>query len=389
MTQQTNRILGVPMSRRLVLSRGLRYGGGAALLGGMLPAVLAACGGDDDGESSSTEAPATTAGGTATTAGGSTAPAADLGAMDLRLSWIKNVEFAGSYMADTNGYYSQVGFSSVNLIAGGPSAQAAEIDVSSGTALVGLSAPDLVSAANAAGGELVIIGAQYQKNPFCVMSLATNPVATPEEMYGKSFGLQAANQAVWDAFVAASGLDDSQIEKFPAQFDPTPLVNGEVDTWFSFITNEPNLLKVEGIDTVSFLLADFGYPLVSEVYVVKKETIENERDKLKAFLLAEILGWHDVLKDPEAAAELTVTKYGSDLGLTAEEQVLEVHAENELIWTDDTKANGIFTITPELIAANIETLAKAGIDTTAEALFDTSLIDEVYAENPDLKTPPV
>ena len=90
-----------------------------------------------------------------------------------------------------------------------------------------------------------------------------------------------------------------------------------------------------------------------------------------------------------AAAELTVTKYGSDLGLTAEEQVLEVHAENELIWTDDTKANGIFTITPELIAANIETLAKAGIDTTAEALFDTSLIDEVYAENPDLKTPPV
>ncbi|MFT3854687.1 MAG: ABC transporter substrate-binding protein [Ilumatobacteraceae bacterium] len=377
----------------------LRFGGGTVLLGGTAGALLAACG--SDSKSSSTTAGATTsaAGTTATTTAGTTATTSaattgataapgSLGSLDYRLSWIKNSEFAGAYFADKNGYYKEEGFDPVNLIAGGPSAQPAEVDVSSGKALVGISSPDVTGAAIVQGGKLRIIAAQYQKNPFAVMSLASNPVKTPEEMYGKSFGLQSANQAVWDAFVAASGIDDSRITMFPAQFDPTPLVNGEVDTWFSFITNEPNLLKEQGVETYSFLLADFGYPLVSEVLVVSADSIENDRDTLKAFLRAEIRGWHDVLADPKGAAELTVNEYGKDLGLTAEEQELEVRSENELIWTEDARTHGIFTLTDELIASNIETLAKAGLTISAEDLFDMSLINEVYEENPELKTPP-
>jgi ABC-type nitrate/sulfonate/bicarbonate transport system substrate-binding protein len=378
------------MDRRMLLRRTLQYGGGVMMLG-PTASFLAACGGDDDGGSAdAATTPETTAAGATTpaTAAGGDAPA-DLGALDYRLSWIKNVEFAGAYIADTNGYYAAEGFSTVNLIAGGPSAQPSEVDVSSGAAFVGVSAPDVTASAILAGSDLKIIGAQYQKNPFCVMSLASNPVKTPEEMYGKKFGLQSANQVIWDAFVAASGIDDSQIEKFPAQFDPTPLVNGECDCWFSFITNEPNLLKIEGIETFNFLIADFGYPLVSETMVVKTESITNEREKVKAFLKAEIMGWRDSLADPVLGATLTVEKYGSDLGLTVEEQTLESEAQNELLLTDDTKANGLFTLTPTLLEEQIATLASAGIEVTAEQLFDMSLIEEVYAENPDLKTPPV
>jgi ABC-type nitrate/sulfonate/bicarbonate transport system substrate-binding protein len=378
-------------SRRRFLTKGATITAGGVLLGGGLPALLAACGSDT--KAATTAAPGATkaaAPGTAAVAG-TTAPAApaDLGKMSLRLSWIKNSEFAGSYFADKKGYYKQMGFSSVELISGGPSAQPIEVDVLAGTALVGISAPDLVAAAQAQGADLIIVGAQYQKNPFCVMSLAEKPVKSPEEMYGKKFGLQAANQVVWDAFVAASGIDDSKIIKVPAQFDPAPLVNGETDTWFSFVTNEPNTLKMKGIETYNFLLADFGYPLVSEVYVVKKETLEKERDKVKAFLKAEILGWRDTLADPKEAARLTAEEYGKDLGLDAAEQVLEVNAENLLIWTDDTRKNGIFTVTPELVKANIDTLAKAGLKADAAKLFDFSVIEEIYAENPDWKIPPV
>ncbi len=54
------------------------------------------------------------------------------------------------------------------------------------------------------------------------------------------------------------------------QFDPQPLVTTqEVDGWFSFFTNEPNLLKTKGVDTVVMLLNDHGYPMVSEIYVVR------------------------------------------------------------------------------------------------------------------------
>ena len=397
------------LNRRDFLRKSALWGTGGALLAGGFPALLAACSKDKAADTTAAAAETTAAAAdttaaavadttaaaaaetTAAVAAAETtaaAAAADLGKMSLRLSWIKNSEFAGSYYADSKGYYKQMGFSEVELISGGPSAQPMEVDVVSGKALFGISSPDITAAAIAKGAEIVIIGVQYQKNPFCVMSLADKPVKTPEEMYGKKFGLQAGNQVVWDAFVKASGIDDSKIIKVPAQFDPQPLVNGETDTWFSFVTNEPNTLKVKGIDTYNFLLADFGYPLVSEVYFCTKDTLANKRDVVKAFLKAEILGWRDAYKDPADAGKITAEVYGKDLGLDGAEQKLEVDSENLLIWTDDTKANGIFTLTDDLAAKNIETLAKAGLTATKEQLFDLSVINEIYVENPEWKVPP-
>jgi hypothetical protein len=65
--------------------------------------------------------------------------------------------------------------------------------------------------------------------------------------------------------------------------------------------------------------------------------------------------------------------------------VLESKAQNELIITSETKTNGLFTMTDKLIEETISTLGVAGIKMTKEKLFDFSVLDEVYSENPDLK----
>src|SRR5262249_20226796 len=338
------------IARRRLLLRGLQVGG-LAVLGG---SVLAACG--------SKSSPASSASG------------ASFGELTLRLSWIKNVEFAGSYIADTKGYYKAAGFSSVNLIAGGPSATPQETDVVTKKAIVGISAPDITGAALVQGAPLKIIGAQYQKNPFCIMSMSRKAIKTPQDMYGKKIGVQATNESVWAAFVKAAGLDGSKITKVPVQFDPLPLTQGTVDGWFSFVTNEPNDLRSKGFDVTSFLLADFGYPLVSETYMVRQDTIDNNRDLLKAFLTAEIKGWTDNLANPGLGADLAANTYGKGLGLTAAEQTLEAATENTLILNADTKKNGLFTITDTLIEENIKTLSAGGLALTADKLFDLSIL---------------
>jgi ABC-type nitrate/sulfonate/bicarbonate transport system substrate-binding protein len=357
------------LDRRAFLRRGAVGAGGVALLG---PSLLAACGDDDD---------------TSASAGGS-GGSADYGTLDYQLSWIKNVEFAGQYIADQEGYYSDAGFSRVNLIAGGPNVTQDAV-VASGRAFVGISAPDITGSAIVEGAPLVAVAALFQKNPFCVMSLAESPITSLEDLEGKSIGIQSVNEPVWNAFLAANEIDPGSIDKVPAQFDPQPLANGEVDGWFSFVTNEPNLLRVQGVETETLLLADFNYPLVSQIYVVRRDTLEGERDKIKAFLVADIKGWRDSLADPARGAELAATEYGADLGLDQEEQVLESESQNELILNDDTRANGIMTMTDELMAENIATLGIAGIGLSAEQLFDLSLLGEVYEENPELKESPV
>jgi ABC-type nitrate/sulfonate/bicarbonate transport system substrate-binding protein len=363
------------LDRRTLLRRGAIGGAGALLLaGGGMSALLAACGSSSKTPSSS-----------GTTTPGSGKP--DYGELSFQLSWIKNVEFAGEYIADTNGYYKAEGFSKVTLISGGAGI-AQDAAVASGKAFVCISAPDITSAAINNGADLVTIGAQYQKNPFCVMSLADTPIKTPQDMIGKKIGVQPTNEAVWNSFLKANSIDPSSIKKTVVQFDPQPLVNKEVDGWFSFVTNEPNLLKVKGVDTVTFLLADYKYPLVSETYVVKKSALTDKRDEIKAMFRADIKGWQQNIKDPTIGAKLAVNKYGKDIPQTVKEQTLESTAENLLIATTGTRANGLFTMTDALIDENISTLAVAGVTITKEKLFDLSVLQEVYDENPELKTIP-
>jgi ABC-type nitrate/sulfonate/bicarbonate transport system substrate-binding protein len=366
--------VAAPLDRRQFLGRGLVAGAGLVVVGGGASSLLAAC---------SSDKKSTTSTGTTVASGGGTP--ADLGTLDYQLSWIKNVEFAGAYIADTDGLYTAQGFSKVNLLSGGPNVtQDAVVD--SGGAFVGISAPDITASGIVNNGnKLIAVAALFQKNPFCVMSLATNPLPDPQSMIGKKIGVQSVNEPVWTAFLKANEIDPSSITLVPAQFNPQPLADGEVDGWFSFVTNEPNLLKEQGIDTVNFLLNDYKYPLVSQIYIVQTDTLTKERDKLKAFLTAEIKGWHAALKDPARGANLAVTKYGADQGLTESEQVLESKAQNALILDERTKTDGIMTVTQDQIDENIATLALSGIDIEGSKLFDLSVLAEVYDENPDLK----
>ena len=59
-------------------------------------------------------------------------------------------------------------------------------------------------------------------------------------------------------------------------------------------------------------------------------------------------------------------------------------ANEQLITSSDTKANGLFTISDALQKETLASLSGAGIDVQAADLFDLSLLGEVYQENPDL-----
>ena len=169
-------------------------------------------------------------------------------------------------------------------------------------------------------------------------------------MIGKKIGVQSTNTAVWDSFLKANNISQSQVTTVPVQFDPSGLVTGEVDGWFSFITNEPIELHDQGHETTTFLLNDYNYPLVSETYVVQTSSLTGaKRNQLKALLKAEIMGWRDSLKDPTEGATLAVNTYGKSQKLNQTTEVEQSKAQNKLILDSRTKTEGIFTVPNDLI----------------------------------------
>ncbi|WP_380166333.1 ABC transporter substrate-binding protein [Jannaschia sp. R86511] len=334
--------------------------------------VLAACGSDD------------TAGGDAEPSG-EAAAAADHGDITVQLSWIKNAEFAGEFFADANGYYDEAGFGEVTLNAG---PGATESIVLSGGADFGLT--NAVTVGQVIAEEeapLKIVGTTYQKNPFTILSLADGgDIATPADLVGKRIGVQAGgNETLFDALLVANDIDPADVEKVPVEYDPSPLVNGDVDGFLAYITNESITVESAGEEVTNLLFADNGLPFVAESVIATDETIAERPDMVKAFLEAEIRGWQDALADPEEGARLAVEEYGADLDLDLEKEVAQATTQNDLlIVTEETEANGIFTISDELVQQNLDTLATAGIELEADELFDLSLLDELLTEKPEL-----
>ncbi|HEV7721106.1 MAG TPA: ABC transporter substrate-binding protein, partial [Iamia sp.] len=346
-------------------------GVGAVLLG-VGPTLLSACSDDDDDkESTDTE--------------GSGGGGADFGELGIQLSWIKNIEFAGLYVADSKGYFADAGFSSVNLIAGPGDAIAPLVQ---GQVLYSFLGSETWAAAVANDdAPIKIIGANFQENPFCILYLEEDPIAEPDAMKGKTIGVQTANEQIWQAFLADNGLEEGtgpdQVNKVPVDFEPTPLENGEVQGFFAFLTNEPNILRTKGLEVGTLALQDYGITLYQQLYGVTEETLETKRDQLVAAMAAESRGWQEVIKDNQLAIDLTLEDYGKDLDLDPESQQLELEAQIELQQSDATDEKGLFYMSDEDIDRNISVLGELGFEISAD-LYTNEILDEIYADGIDL-----
>lgn len=347
---------GKGLDRRRFLQGGLLVAG-AAITG---PTLLAACGDDDDAE---------LGGGSPEDSGGSGGPAE----IAYQLSWLPTVEHAGSFIAADRGYYTEEDLD-ITLVPGGPNVQV-ESQLVGGQAVIGGSTADRVALAVTEGAPLKIFGARFQKSPFCILSLASSPLAGPEDLAGKRIGVNQSNQTPFDLLLALNDVDPAAVEVVPVQFDPTPVAEGEVDGQIVFAINEPLLLEAQGIATSTFLLADFGYAVYSGAYVATEETISDRADELAAFLRAERRGFEDNLANPQLGTDLAVQDYGADLDLDPEQQLLESEELARIMVTPETEEAGLLVVTDDGIDANIATLSEAGIDVDGTTLFTTEILE--------------
>jgi len=319
------------------------------------------------------------------------------GEISVQYSWIKNEEFAGEFYAYENGYYDEAGFSNVLGISG-PDTGVAKL--LSGTVQVALSDAASIGAAIAEqDAPLKIIGATFQKNPFTILSLADGAnIETPEDLKGKRIGVQDSNASVFAAILNANGISPDEVEVVPVDFDPTPLMNGDVDGFMAYLTNEALTVELAGYEVTNLPYADNGVPYVAEVFAVTDQYLAENRDLLKAFLIAEIQGWTQVFQQPTEATVDLVVKYYNEAAaenseglesvfgaLDPEKTAMGLEAQKLLISTEETEANGLFTISDSLKEQTVASLAAAGWEVSVEELFDTSIIDEIYAEQPELK----
>lgn len=289
----------------------------------------------------------------------------------MQAAWINDAEFTGYFVAIDNGYYKTEGLD-LTYLSGGPDV-IPESSIIANKADLALTTPDTtIKAIVDQGAKFKIIGTQYQKNPIGIVSLASNPIKTPQDLVGKTLAVPPVNVISVEAVLKINGIDKSKVNIVPYAYDPTPLIKGEIDASLDFTTNVPYTIKTQGAEATSFLLYDFGFTIFNDTVVVTEETLKAKRKELISWLRASRKGWEENLKDPAAYPPRFAETWFKGTGRTIDNEVFFNTAQKPLI----ESPSGIFSLSDEAVSKNIEALAQVGIKAPKE-VFDTSLLAEI------------
>ena len=292
--------------------------------------------------------------------------------LNFQSVWLNDPEFLGYMIAIDNGTYAAEGLT-VNYMPGGPDV------IPEGALLSGkadISLTNIMTTSKAVvekGAPLVIIGTQYQKSPVGVISLASANINGPKDLIGKTVACPPLSQNVFNAILKIAGIAPDQLRVVPYTFDPTPLIDGQVDAVVDFVTQIPFLVEQKsGKKASSFLFWDYGLPLYVDLVVVTSDTLASRRADLVKFLRASRKGWAENFADPKKYPALYHDTWFKGLGSTIEAELY--FNETQLPLMDTPK--GIFYMSEEGIGRNIEALKQLGVTVTRE-LFDTTVFEEI------------
>jgi ABC-type nitrate/sulfonate/bicarbonate transport system substrate-binding protein len=302
--------------------------------------------------------------------------------LTMSLGWVPDVEYADLWAALDRGYIAQAGLR-FNYLPGGPNAPQPVLEVSAGEADFGDSDWLPFCDAITQGNDFVIIASLFPVGPAGLMSLATHPVRTAQDLVGKRFLVQGPNErAMLQALFRINGLKEDYTV-VPVGFSAEPLLEGAGDAYFCFVTNQPQSLARmglrQGADFYVTRLYDLGYRVCTSLLMIERKTLQRRRSEMVRFLAALLRGHAANAADPSYGAKLAVDHYGADLGLDLEQQTTLNRLQIDLEMQPGARIP--FWFSEEAFAGPMYSIARVcgrGPLPPPAQLRDMSLLEEAY-----------
>jgi NitT/TauT family transport system substrate-binding protein len=237
------------------------------------------------------------------------APAANI---SVRLKWTPQVQFAGVYVADKEGFYGEE-----NLTVKIDPVDFNEIDsvkkVLDGQDTFGIASADEIIAARSKGLPVKAIAVVFRISPLLLMSVDNVKIAKPEDLYGKTVAVHAGQASVvYSAFINKTGLDASQINLVEAKaFDILECLSS-ADVCTGYATDAVIAAQLKGHETSALLFGDYGVPFYADVIFTTDDLIAKDPALVERFLRATLKGWQTAIENPQKGVDDTVF-YASDL----------------------------------------------------------------------------
>jgi NitT/TauT family transport system substrate-binding protein len=285
----------------------------------------------------------------------------------LQLNWKPEPQFGGFYTAKDSGAYAKHSLD-VTVSPGGSGAPTVDM-LGAGTVEFAIVSGDEIARARANGNKLVALFAVYQTNPQGIMTRASRGFKEIGDVFKTPGTLAMEKGLPYSDFLKNKyGFDKLMI--VPSPFGDLSLYRTKEDYAMQcFVTSEPLAAKKTGIEPRTFLIADSGYNPYTTVLATTDAFHAKNPRVVDAMVKAVREGWEAYLADPsktnDAMHKLNETMSPETFTESAE-------AQKPLIETDETKANGLGTMTParwETLVAQLKSLGALSSDVKAPDCF--------------------
>jgi ABC-type nitrate/sulfonate/bicarbonate transport system substrate-binding protein len=284
-----------------------------------------------------------------------------------------NLPFVAVYVADAKGYFADEGLEVDIRHSSGQDEHlklllAKEVQFTTGTA-----AQLLARRADRLPVRAVALFGQRGDQGF--VARADSGIARPADFAGRTVGFKAGVvPAELKALLATAGLSERDVRLQGVGFDPRVFIEGGLDVYPVFLSNEPYAIRNAGIDIRVFDPAEYGVATLGLTFLAHEDTVRNDPDLVRRFLRAALRGVEYAAANRDEAVQITLRHAnGADAG-----------QQGFLLDTDLANArrpDGIGRSSPEQWEALQATLLKFGAlerATDATTAIDTSFVDALY-----------
>ncbi|WP_231367704.1 MULTISPECIES: GGDEF domain-containing protein [unclassified Thioalkalivibrio] len=271
----------------------------------------------------------------------------------VQLRWEHQFQFAGYYMALENGYYKEAGLE-VELLEGGPHALRPVGDLLDGRVDFAISNSGVLLE-RMEGKPVVALAAIAQTSPIVWIVLGDSDIHTPLDLADKRLMLMPPMEsAELLTMLRREGIDPDELDLIPTTLNLDDLIEGRVDAYDGYSSNEPWYLEHRGVDYRLLRPRDYGVNFYNDILITREDLIEQHPDEVDAFVEATLRGWRYALDNIDEAVELIHRKYAPNK--SREHLRFEAEQLRELIMPDLVSLGHMNPARWEQIGAKYEAL---------------------------------
>ncbi len=180
----------------------------------------------------------------------------------------------------------------------------------------------------ASGQPLLALASVYQHSPSIFLARRDSGILTVDDMRGKRIMMFSAHQ---DAELLATlfyqGLNEHQLIPLPTSVNIEDLIEGRVDIFNAYLSNEPFYLEERGIPVSVINPRNYGIDFYSDILFTTQAQERAHPDRVARFRAASLAGWRYALAHPQEAIALLRKEYGVNRSQAHMEYELQVSKE--------------------------------------------------------------